>query len=247
MNVTRKISLFSSPLWRPALMTDPNVGFSIYISDRERERLELERRKQAAQVQPPATVSAPVMPVQPVAATIPSETETKIDPVPQDEATSDTQESTAPKEAPTDEEIFASLREEPIVRVSNITTDDTPWMAKYICELAEKHRSVCDHCGKCEGYVPKPGNPGKCQDCHCDLIFHLKATDIDIFKADSDSEEEEEWDDDVLDDDEDDQNDDDDDDGAPGPSNPSHVAPTPTIEELDGTYAEGGEEEEEEE
>lgn len=194
-------------------MTDPNVGFSIYISDRERERLEMERRKRETNpnkivLPPPALEPIREAPIS--AATLSSE------PLQYNEPASDAESSSDEAPELTDEEIFAMATKTPIVSVSNISTEDTPHKAKQIEGMAAYHRSICDNCNICVGYEPKDKKSGTCAVCSCSLIHHLKSINMEQFPSDDESSDEEEWEDD--DDDDDTGNGDDDDDDGLGPA-----------------------------
>ena len=222
-------------------MTDPNVGFSIYIPDRERERIELERRKQAgkasASIGPTARRST---------VSVPSGSSVYAHEPKKDETLNNLEISSVEEaKSPTDEELFASQLSMPIVSVSNVTADDIPWKSKYMLELAESHRSICDQCGRCDGYVMAVKTPGKCASCSCDLIHHLKAVELDRKEEDSSDTDEEEWEDDDEEDgpdsgddpagDDYDDDDDDDDDGARvEPELDFEVAEKPSNEDDEG-------------
>ena len=201
-------------------MTDPNVGFSIYISDRERERIELERRKQAGKAKTPTTSTGPV--TSSIAPLSPKKDDSFVPKEPL-VAESETARIDGAKQ-PTDDELFQTQLPLPIVSVSNITADDTPWKAKYIAELMASQKSVCDNCGRCDGYVVAVKTPGKCSSCSCDLIHHLKSIDLERNESEESDTDEEEWEDDEEgDSDGDDENgdghddgDDEDDDGDDG-------------------------------
>ena len=199
-------------------MTDPDVGFSIYISDRERERLEMERRKKATNSKPPA-ISSLASPVPPVASVAPISAATSSKaPVKEENQHLESSSSSDEAPEPTDEEIFLATTKLPIVSVSNISNDDTPWKAKHMQSMAASNRSICDNCDLCSGYETNDKSPGKCAACACDLIHHLKSIDMDKDPSDSDQSDEEEWEDDD-DDEHGDDNDDDGDDGL-GPAEP---------------------------
>lgn len=187
-------------------MTDPNVGFSIYISDRERERLEMERRraqkKEEDKPSPPAPVSvAPAV----LASSAPAlEITTQVEELhiePKDEEEADI------------EAILAAQVALPILTVSNITDDDTPWKAKQLQKEMADRKSLCDNCNRCGGYEPRSVkgavDSGQCKSCACDLIHHLKSFESDEPRSDEEDYEEEEWEDD-----DDDDGDGDDDTGA---------------------------------
>lgn len=180
----------------------------------------MERRRQAKPTTASPIVVAPSPPPKPQETIVPMPV---VSISPREEPV---KETPVLPDAPTDEEIFARLRVDPIVSVSNVTDDDTPWKAKYMAEMAEKRRSVCDQCNKCDGYVSAAKTPGKCADCHCDLVCHLKSSDLDEFKVESDDEEELEWDDDVLDDDDGSGFDDNGDDDQGGPQVPKASSST---------------------
>jgi hypothetical protein len=223
-------------------MTDPNVGFSIYISDREREKIELERRRAAASTNPKpltqslvsAPVTLPIASILPQSSSAPSQKEEAPTPV--------SVASSGEVAAPTDEEIFERLKVQPIVSVSNVTDDDTPWRTKYALERIAKFKSVCENCDKCDGYEANDKKVGICSCCNCELIFHLKSVDFDTTLVEDDDNEEEEWEEDEEDGEDDDyfDGDDGDDPGPPGPGVQLHIEEEE--EEYDGAEEDGGEE-----
>lgn len=174
-------------------MTDPNVGFSIYISDREREKLEMERRRAQknndAKPQPSAPVSA--APVVLAASAPPLEITQQVEELhiePKDEEEADI------------EAILAAQITLPILTVSNVTDDDTPWKAKQLQKEMADRKSLCDNCNRCGGYEPRSVkgavDSGSCKSCACDLIHHLKSFESDEPRSDEEDYEEEEWEDD---------------------------------------------------
>lgn len=189
-------------------MTDPNVGFSIYISDRERERLEMERRKRETNL---SKTSFPPPAPEPIREAPISMATLSSAPLESSEPPSDAESLNDEAPELTDEEIFALATKAPIVSVSNVCMDDTPYNAKHMESMAAYNRSICDNCNVCAGYEPKDKNSGTCAVCSCSLIHHLKSINMEQLPSDDESSDEEEWEDDDDDaGDGDDGNDDDD-------------------------------------
>lgn len=213
-------------------MTDPHVSFSIYISDRERERLEMERRKALKKEQPPPPPQVPIS----VATEAPTASEAPLS------ISSDVEELTIDPPTADEEDleaIFAAQISHPVLTVSNVTDDDTPWKAKQLQKNMAARKSLCDNCAHCGGYEPREvkGGPdsGLCKSCACDLIHHLKSFETDEPRSDEEDDEEEEWEDD----DDDDAGDDD-----AGSSNPLQAAHSEdnydSEEDIEADDEEGG-------
>lgn len=184
-------------------MTDPNVGFSIYISDRERERLEKERRRGEAEGKQKEVSNVPLLVDSSINEALKANQEENegVEEVVEEKVAEEAQE----EEKEEEEAILAALASVPVVSISNVNEDELPWKAKHMQEWLAGRRSVCEACEECRGWESESTKKGgNCASCGCDLIHHLKSCEGDRDAWNEEDDEEEEWEEDEEGDDFDD-------------------------------------------